>query len=81
MRRAPSAFLLPVLAFLGMPGGAAGELRGLVSQQAERDLDPLPHFARWLVLSALVGLLCFLLPVNRHGPAGAGRRCWSPRWP
>jgi hypothetical protein len=63
-----ASFLLPVLAFLGMTWWRRREMAAIVSHQAERDLDSLSHSARWLIQSSLVGLLCFLLPVNRMDP-------------
>jgi hypothetical protein len=65
--RAP-AFLMPVLAFLAMAWRRRHELEEVAERQAAKDLDHLPHTARWLVFTGLVGLVCFVLPVNRLVP-------------
>jgi hypothetical protein len=65
--RAP-AFLLPVLTFLGMAIWRRKELAEIAEKQAAHDLDHLPHTARWLVFTGMVGMVCFVLPVNRLVP-------------
>jgi hypothetical protein len=59
------AFLLPVLAFLGMAWWRRREMAALVTRYVESDLDKLSHSAGWLLYAASVGLVCFLLPINR----------------
>jgi hypothetical protein len=62
------AFLLPVVAFLGMTWWRRQELQDVAERQAAQDLDHLPHTARWLFFAGLVGVVCFVLPVNRLVP-------------
>jgi hypothetical protein len=69
--RAP-AFLLPVVAFLAMVWWRREELSRIAEHLASDTLEELPHAARWLVFVALVGLFCFVLPVNRAAPATQG---------
>ncbi len=64
----PPAFLLPVLAFLVMVWWRRRELAAVTEQQEAEDLDHLPHAMRWLAFVSLVGLVCFILPVNRATP-------------
>jgi hypothetical protein len=64
----PVAFLMPVLAFLGMAWWRRHALTEIAERQAAQDLDHLPHTARWLAFAGLVGLVCFVLPVNRLLP-------------
>ena len=64
----PLAFLMPVAAFLGMAWWRRAELAEVAERQAAQDLDHLPHTARWLVFTGMVGLVCFVLPVNRLEP-------------
>ena len=64
----PPAFLLPVLAFLLMTWLRRKELASVAERQAAQNLGYLPHTARWLVFTAMVGLVCFVLPVNRLAP-------------
>jgi hypothetical protein len=66
--RAP-AFLLPVVAFLGMALVRRRELAQVAERQERRDLDHLPHTARWFFATLVVGLVCFVLPINRMAPA------------
>lgn len=68
----PPAFLLPVLAFLAMALWRRDALADVARVQAEADLDQLPYTARWLVATALVGIVCFVLPINRLAPAAQG---------
>jgi len=63
------AFLLPVLAFLGMAWWRRREMALIVNRHVERDLDNLSHSAGWLFYACLVGLVCFLLPINRMDAA------------
>lgn len=65
----PVAFLMPVVAFLSLAVWRRKELATITERQAAQDLDHLPHTARWLFFTALVGLVCFVLPVNRLTPA------------
>lgn len=64
------AFLLPVLAFLVMAWWRRRQLAVIAERAEAEDLRELQHTARWVVLSGLVGLVCFLLPVNRLSPPG-----------
>lgn len=59
------AFLLPLLAFLGMSWWRRKEMAAIVSRRTEQDLDTLSHSARWLLFSGMVGVVCFVLPINR----------------
>ena len=63
-----ASFLLPVVALLGMAWWRRREMAAIVSQHAEKDLDRLPASTRWLFYTALVGIICFALPVNRMAP-------------
>jgi hypothetical protein len=63
------AFLLPLLAFLGMAWWRRREVGPLVTRQSEAELEKLSHSAPWLLYAGLVGLVCFVLPVNRMDPA------------
>ncbi|WP_270934998.1 potassium channel family protein [Falsiroseomonas oryzae] len=65
--RAP-AFLLPVFAFLVSAWWRRGDLAGIVGREDEHDLAELPHTLRWVLFTALIGLVCFVLPVNRLEP-------------
>jgi voltage-gated potassium channel Kch len=68
----PPAFLMPVAAFLGCVWWRRQELAEIAERQAASDLDHLGHTARWLVFVSMVGLVCFVLPVNRlEAPAQA----------
>jgi hypothetical protein len=69
--RAP-AFLLPVLAFLAMVWWRRHELATIAEQGQRESLEQLPHAARWLVFASAVGLVCFVLPVNRTTPGTQG---------
>ncbi|MGG5808910.1 potassium channel family protein [Falsiroseomonas sp. CW058] len=68
----PPAFLLPVIAFLGAVWWRRVELAEVAERQEAADLDHLGHTARWLVFVSLVGLVCFILPVNRLAPGAQG---------
>lgn len=68
----PPAFLLPVLAFLALAWWRREELAAVAERADAHDLEELPHAMRWLVLAGLVGLVCFLLPVNRLTPPQQG---------
>lgn len=68
----PIAYMMPILAFLGMAWWHRQELVDVVERQAAEDLETLPHTARWLVFTAMVGLVCFVLPVNRLAPTAQG---------
>lgn len=59
------AFMLPVLALLGMACWRRREVVSLVSHPSEAELEKLSHSARWLLYAALVGIVCFALPLNR----------------
>lgn len=61
----PPAFLLPVVAFLGMIWWRRRELAHVAEQQEAESLDHLPHAARWLLAVAGIGVVCFALPINR----------------
>jgi len=60
-----AAFVTPVLAFLGMAWWRRREMATIVSRHVESDLDKLSHSAGWLLHASVVGLVCFLLPINR----------------
>ena len=64
----PPAFLLPVLAFLALAWWRRAELALVAEHAGEQDLEALPHTMRWLAFAGLVGLVCFVLPVNRLSP-------------
>jgi hypothetical protein len=66
------AFLLPVLAFLGLSWWRRRELAGLVMHRSAAELGDLSHSARWLLHAVLIGLACFLLPLNRLEPTAQG---------
>lgn len=66
------AFLLPVLAFLALAWWRRRELAASVGRLDEHDLDQLPHTMRWILFTALIGLACFVLPVNRLAPGSQG---------
>jgi hypothetical protein len=59
---------MPVAAFLGMVWARRHHLSEIAEAQESRNLDHLPHAARWLVFAAGVGLVSFILPVNRLDP-------------
>ena len=61
----PVAFLLPVLAFLGQVWRRRAELVAVAERQTARSLDHLPRAMRWLASVSLVGLACFMMPLNR----------------
>jgi hypothetical protein len=62
------AFLLPVLAFLGAVWLRRVELARIAEGAGGAGLADLPHAARWLVWSGVIGLFCFALPLNRLAP-------------
>ena len=64
----PVAFLLPVVAFLGVVWWRRARLIRVVEQQAAAALDHIGHSARWLALVAAVGVVSFALPINRMAP-------------
>ncbi|WP_372623867.1 potassium channel family protein [Falsiroseomonas sp.] len=66
------AYLLPVVAFIGMAAWRRREVASIVSHHGEQDLEQLPWTGRWLFLAALVGVVCFVLPVNRQEPMVQG---------
>lgn len=66
------AFLLPVLAFLAMVYLRRAELAGLAEVDEAGRADHLLRASRWLLPAMLVGVLCFLLPLNRLDPAPQG---------
>lgn len=69
--RAP-AFVLPVLAFLGTAWLRRRELASVVSHHDAHSLDELSHALGWILATAAVGLVCFMLPINRMTPAFQG---------
>ncbi|WP_237215275.1 potassium channel family protein [Falsiroseomonas oryziterrae] len=69
--RAP-AFLLPVLAFLGMAWWRRRELVSVVSHHDSHTLEELPHTLGWILATAAIGLVCFALPINRLSPTMQG---------
>ena len=66
----PPAFLLPVLAFLVMAWWRRQQLAAIAEGAETETLEELPYALRWVLLTGLVGLICFLLPVNRLPPLG-----------
>jgi len=66
----PVAFLLPVLAFLGTVWWRRVEMAKIAERSHGATLEELPHAARWLVFVALIGLVCFIVPLNRLAPLG-----------
>ena len=64
----PLAFLLPVLAFLGTVWWRRAEMAEIAARNPSDTLEELPHAARWLVFVSLIGLVCFILPLNRLEP-------------
>ncbi|HEV7267080.1 MAG TPA: potassium channel family protein [Falsiroseomonas sp.] len=62
------AYLLPVVALIGMAAWRRRELASIISHPAGQDLEQIPYTARWLLYTALVGVACFVLPVNRQEP-------------
>jgi hypothetical protein len=68
----PPAFLLPVLAFLAMAWRRRKGLEQVAERQAAHELDHLPHTARWVIYSAAIGIVCFVLPINRLGAEAQG---------
>ena len=64
----PPAFLLPVLAFLAMAWWRRRQIASIAERAEARDLEQLPHASRWVVMTGVVGLVCFVLPVNRLPP-------------
>ncbi|MCX7685868.1 MAG: ion channel [Acetobacteraceae bacterium] len=63
------AFLLPLAAFLGTIWARRAEVARIAEARSESaELAALPARLRWLVAAAAVGLLCFLLPLNRAEP-------------
>jgi hypothetical protein len=69
--RAPG-FLLPVATFLGLVWLKRAELAEIAEGTPEPNLDGLPHALRWLFFAGLIGLVCFMLPVNRMAPEAQG---------
>jgi hypothetical protein len=59
------AFLMPVLAFVGTAWSRRRALGRITGSVARQEIEALSHSARWLLYAAVVGLICFLLPVNR----------------
>lgn len=64
----PPAFLLPVLAFLAMAWWRRRQISAIAERAEGQDLEQLPHASRWVVMTGVVGLVCFVLPVNRLPP-------------
>jgi hypothetical protein len=60
-----AALLLPVLAFIGTAWVRRRSLAEFTGAVAWRDVEELSHSARWLLYAGLVGLACFVLPINR----------------
>jgi hypothetical protein len=63
-----AAFLLPVLTFVATAWYRRRALAGITGSMAWREIEALAHSAQWLLRSALVGLVCFVLPINRIDP-------------
>ena len=66
----PLAFLLPVIAFLGTVWWRRVEMGQIAGTASAKALDQLPHAARWLVAVGGIGLICFILPLNRLAADG-----------
>jgi hypothetical protein len=63
------AFLLPLVAFLGMVWWRRAEVARIAEARSEAaELAALGARLRWLAGAGLVGFLCFLLPLNRAEP-------------
>jgi hypothetical protein len=63
------AFLLPLAAFLGLVWWRRDEVARIAEARSEAaELAALPARLRWLGAAGLVGILCFLLPLNRAEP-------------
>jgi hypothetical protein len=84
-----AAFLLPAVAFLAMVYLRRAELAGLAEALEAGRPDHLLRASRWLLPAALVGVVCFLVPLNRLHPVGQGLALLMamaiiaamPRWP
>jgi hypothetical protein len=64
----PVAFLTPVICFVAAVWWRREELRHVTKRQATRDLDHIGHTGRWLLAACAVGIVCFMLPINRLSP-------------
>jgi hypothetical protein len=69
----PVAHAMPILSFVAVCLARRAALRRF-AQQGERgaDLARMPHSARWLLVTAVVGLVSLSAPVNRLAPDGQG---------
>ena len=64
-----AAFLLPLLAFLGMVWWRRAEVARIAEARSEAaELAALATRLRWMGAAGLIGVLCFLLPLNRAEP-------------
>ncbi len=61
----PVAFLLPVASFVAACWWRRRRLNRLAAGLVPPDLEHLPRFARWLMLSGLVGVISLSTPINR----------------
>jgi hypothetical protein len=68
----PVAFLLPVVFFLAAVWWRRETLHHITKRQAASNLDHIAHTARWLLFAVGIGVVCFILPVNRLGPGWQG---------
>jgi hypothetical protein len=65
----PVAFLLPVLFFLAAVWWRRETLHHITRREEVPNLDHIAHTARWLLFAIGIGVVCFVLPANRLGPA------------
>jgi hypothetical protein len=64
-----AGFLLPLLAFLGLVWARRAEVARIAEARNEAaELAALPSRLRWMLGTALIGLCCFLVPLNRAEP-------------
>lgn len=61
----PVGFLLPVVSFVGACWWRRDALSRLAGGLLAPDLEHLPRFARWLLFTAMVGVMSLATPINR----------------
>ncbi len=64
----PTGFLLPVASFVLACWWRRHELRAFADGSVAPDLHHLPRFARWLLFTAVVGVVSLATPINRLPP-------------
>ena len=64
----PLGFLLPVASFVGACWLRRRALLRLAEGLVPPDLEHLPRFARWLIFTAVVGIVSLATPINRLPP-------------